>query len=50
MAPSFAPNDRLVLFSSDKTMYITNTTGTTQAKLNNINYAQIIDQRWSDNY
>ena len=50
LAPSFAPNDKLILFSSDNTVYLVNTTGTTQTKLNNINYSQIIDQRWSNNF
>ena len=49
IAPSFAPNDKLILFSSDNTIYISNITGTTQTKLNNLNYSQIIDQRWARN-
>lgn len=50
LAPSFAPNDKLVMFSSDNTVYISNITGTVQTKLNKYNYGQIIDQRWSRSY
>ncbi len=51
LAPSFAPNDKLILFSSDNNqMYLVNTTGTTQTNLKNIQYDQIIDQRWSNSY
>jgi TolB protein len=50
IAPSFAPNDKLVMFSSDNSVYISNITGTTQTKLNNLSFNQIIDQRWSHNY
>lgn len=49
IAPSFAPNDKLVMFSSDNNVYISNITGTTQTKLNNLNFGQIIDQRWARN-
>jgi TolB protein len=49
-APSFAPNDKLILFSSGNAVYIVNTNGTTQTKLNTINYNQIIDLRWANNY
>ena len=49
MAPSFAPNDKLILFSSNHNLYIVNTTGTTQTKLNNIN-GEIIDQVWANNF
>jgi TolB protein len=48
-APSFAPNDKLVLLSSDNNLYIANTLGTIETKLSNIN-TNIIDQEWSDNY
>lgn len=50
LAPSFAPNDKLILFSSNSDMYIANVTGTIQTQLNNIRFDQIIDQRWSDNF
>jgi len=50
ISPSFAPNDKLVLFSSNNNMYIANTTGTTKTKLNEINYDEIIDQKWADNF
>lgn len=50
IAPSFSPNDKLVMFSSDENVYISNVTGTVQSKLKNYNYGQIIDQRWSKAY
>lgn len=50
LAPSFAPNDKLIIFSSDDKIYISNITGTTQTKLNDLNYYKIIDQRWAKNY
>jgi TolB protein len=50
IAPSFAPNDKLIMFSSDNGVYISNITGTTQTKLNNLNYGQVIDQRWSKSF
>ena len=50
LAPSFAPNDKLVIFSSDNSIYISNITGTVQTKLNNLSFSQIIDQRWSHSY
>lgn len=50
ISPSFAPNDKLVLFSSDDSIYISNVTGTTLTKLNNLNYMHIIDQRWAKNF
>ncbi|MEN9947164.1 MAG: hypothetical protein RLZZ293_1550 [Pseudomonadota bacterium] len=50
IAPSFAPNDKLIMFSSDNNVYISNVTGTTQTKLNNLSYRQIIDQRWAKNF
>lgn len=50
LAPSFAPNDKLVIYSSDSSVYISNITGTTQTKLNKYNFGQIIDQRWSRSY
>lgn len=50
IAPSFSPNDKLVMFSSDNSVYISNITGTVQSKLNKFNYGQIIDQRWSRSY
>ena len=49
IGPSFAPNDKLVLFSSDNITYISNVTGTTQTRLNNLTFGQIIDQRWARN-
>lgn len=50
VAPSFAPNNKLVLFSSDGTVYISSITGTTQTKLNKLTYTDIIDQRWARNF
>ena len=50
MSPSFAPNDKLVLFSSDSGMYISNVTGTIQTYLKNIQDDVIIDQQWSNNF
>lgn len=51
ISPSFAPNDKLVLFSSNNNiMYIVNATGTTQTQLNAINYDEIIDQKWANNF
>lgn len=49
IAPSFSPNDKLVLFSSDDTVYISNVTGTTQTKLNNLSFSKVVDQRWARN-
>ena len=49
IAPSFAPNDKLILFSSNSSMYIVNVTGTTQTKLNKIS-GNIIDSSWSNSY
>lgn len=48
MSPSFSPNDKMVLFSSNGFMYLVNTTGTTQTRLKKIN-GEIIDQRWANN-
>lgn len=48
IAPSFAPNDKLILFSSNSSMYIVNVTGTQQTKLNKIS-GDIIDQVWANN-
>lgn len=48
MSPSFSPNDKMVLFSSNGFMYLANTTGTTQTRLKKIN-GEIIDQRWANN-
>ena len=50
MSPSFAPNDKLVLFSSDNGMYISNVTGTAQSYLKHIEADSIIDQQWSNNF
>ncbi len=50
LAPSFAPNDKLILFSSDNNVFISNATGTVQTKLNNINALDVIDQRWAKNF
>lgn len=47
MAPSFAPNDKLILFSSNGSMYIANTLGTMQTRLNKIS-GEIIDQAWAN--
>ena len=49
IGPSFAPNDKLILFSSNSSMYIVNVNGTTQTKLNQIS-GDIIDSSWSNNY
>ncbi len=49
IAPSFAPNSKLILFSSDNKLYISNSTATQQTALNTIVSASIIDQRWSNN-
>lgn len=49
MAPTFSPNDKLILFSSNGSMYIVNTTGTTQTSLRNIS-GEIVDQSWSNNF
>ena len=48
VAPSFAPNGKLIIFSSNNTIYISNSTGTQQTSLGNINFSAIIDQRWSN--
>jgi TolB protein len=52
MAPSFAPNDKLVLYSSNgDSIYIGNSTGTIQTRLNKVSgNGTIIDQRWANNY
>jgi TolB protein len=49
IGPSFSPNDKLILFSSNSSMYIVNVTGTTQTKLNQIS-GNIIDSSWSNSY
>ena len=51
-SPSFAPNDKLVLFSSGNRMYIANSTGTSEKLIDEINAngeGKIIDQRWANN-
>lgn len=50
ISPSFAPNNKLILFSSDDKLFISNVNGTTQTKLNKLNAGQIIDQRWARNF
>jgi TolB protein len=50
ISPSFAPNDKLVLFSSNNVMYIVNTTGTTETKLKTPPGSKIIDQHWANNF
>lgn len=52
MAPSFAPNDKLILFSSNgNSIYIGNNTGTIQTRLNKVSgKGTIIDQRWANNF
>lgn len=51
LSPSFAPNDKLILYSSNGNgMYIGNTTGTIQTRLNKIVANSIVDQRWSNNF
>lgn len=52
ISPSFAPNDKLVLLSSDNRMYIANSTGTSEKLISQINAdggGKIIDQRWANN-
>jgi TolB protein len=49
IGPSFAPNDKLILFSSNSSMYIVNVNGTTQTKLNKVS-GDIIDSSWSNSY
>lgn len=52
ISPSFAPNDKLVIYSSDNRMYIANSTGTSEKLVSEINAdgnGKIIDQRWSNN-
>ena len=49
IGPSFAPNDKLILYSSNGSMYIVNVNGTTQTKLNKIS-GDIIDSSWSNSY
>ncbi len=50
ISPSFAPNDKLVLLSSDDKMYIANTAGTIETPIPTINYSSIIDQSWSNQF
>lgn len=52
LSPSFAPNDKLILFSSgNKILYISNITGTKRTRINlKTKYDEIIDQRWAKNY
>lgn len=49
IGPSFSPNDKLILFSSNRSIYIVNVTGTLQTKLNQIS-GDIIDSSWSNSY
>ncbi len=49
ISPSFSPNDKLILFSSNNSIYIVNTLGTIQTKVN-ISADTIIDQLWANNY
>ena len=49
LAPSFSPNGKLILFSSDNRLYISNSTATQQTSLNNVVSNLIIDQRWANN-
>ncbi|HMT02076.1 MAG TPA: hypothetical protein PKD00_01990 [Burkholderiales bacterium] len=49
MSPSFSPNDKLILFSSNNSVYIVNALGTVQTKLN-ISADTIIDQLWANNF
>lgn len=51
-SPSFSPNDKMILLSSDNHMYIANSTGTSEKPIEIINSTgsgHIIDQRWSNN-
>ncbi|MCC2644538.1 MAG: hypothetical protein K0R94_316 [Burkholderiales bacterium] len=52
MAPTFAPNDKLILFSSNgDSIYIGNNTGTIQTRLNKVSgHGKIIDQSWANNF
>ena len=50
ISPTFAPNDKLVLLSSDDKMYIANITGTIETFIPTINYSDIIDQAWSNQF
>ena len=50
ISPSFAPNDKLVLLSSDDKMYIANIAGTIETPIPTINYSNIIDQAWSNQF
>lgn len=50
LSPTFAPNDKLVLYSSDNSLYITNVNATKQTKLNNVVADEIMDQAWSNNF
>jgi TolB protein len=52
LAPSFAPNDKLILFSSNgESIYIGNSTGTIQTRLNKVSgNGTIIDQSWANNF
>lgn len=52
LSPSFSPNDKMILLSSDNRMYIANSTGTSEKLVEIINSnggGKIIDQRWSNN-
>lgn len=52
ISPSFSPNDKMILLSSDNHMYIANSTGTFEKQIDIINSngsCKIIDQRWSNN-
>jgi len=50
IAPTFAPNDKLILFSSNNQMYITNVDGSVQNALPKINVKRLIDQSWSNQF
>ncbi|HLX53880.1 MAG TPA: hypothetical protein VKR58_08060, partial [Aquella sp.] len=52
LAPTFAPNDKLILFSSNgDSIYIGNSTGTIQTRLNKVSgNGKIIDQSWANNF
>ncbi len=46
IAPSFCSNDRLILFSSEGRIYLTNLTGSKQTAIETINATDIIDQQF----
>jgi TolB protein len=47
LSPSFSLNDKLIAYTSDNFIYITNKNGTISHRLKNINFSKIIDVRWA---